>query len=156
MPQQQADKLLRRVAQPLGRHYNGQGRENSWRVSARAVFLTGLRVAMRRLVRESTYLPLSDDGFSAEFEERWNEHVDFGRAWRGGRSQSEKTEWRVRLAAKKKGSASDLVSKDPTSLGASAPKSGQKRKREPTAPRQEVLANTGRFRGTLAAQLLGV
>jgi len=139
MPQPQADKLLRHVAQPLGRHYNGQG-----------------------VVRESTYLPLGDDSFSAEFEERWNEHVDFGRAWRGGRSaQSDSAEWKVRLAAKKERSVQRPGPSGSDAADAPALASGTKRKREPAAsapqktrPSQKTLANTGRFGGTLAARLL--
>ena len=53
--QPRVDKALARVAQPLARHYNGQG-----------------------LVRASTYVPLSSDGFDGTFESLWKEHVDFG------------------------------------------------------------------------------
>ena len=55
VPQPRADKLFGKVAQPLRRHYNGQG-----------------------VAQPSDYVPLSDKHFLAMFEALWQAHVAFG------------------------------------------------------------------------------
>ena len=55
VPQPQVDKLLSRVAQPMPRHYNGQG-----------------------VAQPSDYVPLTHDAFMPAFEALWAAHVEFG------------------------------------------------------------------------------
>jgi hypothetical protein len=55
VPQAQVTKQLARVAQPLPRHYNGQG-----------------------VARPSDFVPISDGAFMPAFEALWAHHIEFG------------------------------------------------------------------------------
>ena len=144
MPQSQADKLIGRVAQPLSRHFNGQG-----------------------MVQASDYVPLTDEDFGSTFMALWDAHINFGTSRSHkkllgkkrqpaaavesggidddarGVSQKRKHDEIARSSARVKtdGTAS-AISKAPTPAA-------------PPAAAAQPLANKGRFAGTLAARLLG-
>ena len=69
------EHALLRVAQPLSRHYNGQG-----------------------VVRPSETLPLSGDGFGDAFGALWDEHVNFGTSvsHKKLKAKGARMEWRER------------------------------------------------------------
>ena len=155
MPQAQADKLIGRVAQPLTRHFNGQG-----------------------VVQPSEYLPLSDEDFGSEFTRLWQAHVNFGTSRShkkllgkkrqptstgtgtgGSSSISEYTGQdpsSARSAGQKRkhaeGDKPSLVTKTAPSLSAPSAKPASS---AAAAADAQPLASKGRFAGTLAARLLG-
>ena len=140
------------TAQPLPRHYNGQG-----------------------VLRPSLRIDLGEGDFAEQFQTMWDEHVNFGTAKShkklARRDAQQQMEWRARLHDKR-----DRESAQP----AAAPKSGKKRRRaegaaqaeqqvpkaqaaqprpQPTQPKPQpakaALPSKGRWDGCLAAKLLG-
>ena len=123
--------------------------------------------AWGRVVHPSTYLTLADEAFMASFEVRWNEHVDFGTSRSHKKKKpAQQMEWRGRLEARKQTAATERPPAEdgqrPRAAAARADASkegGSERPRPPakrakTQPSTSVLANKGRFTGTLAASLL--
>jgi hypothetical protein len=144
------EHALLRVAQPLGRHYNGQG-----------------------VVRPSETLPLSGDGFGDAFGALWDEHVNFGTSvsHKKLKAKGARMEWRERLAAadaerpaaagaarkKKRRRAPDALEGGDNDGGEAPPPLPPPRAAAVAAappPPQKVVASTKRFSGTLAAALL--
>ena len=145
------EHALLRVAQPLGRHYNGQG-----------------------VVKPSETLPLSGDGFGDAFGALWDEHVNFGTSvsHKKLKAKGARMEWRERLAAadaerpaaagaarkKKRRRAPDALEGGESGAddGGAAPLPPPRAAAVAAAPPppQKVVASTKRFSGTLAAALL--
>ena len=143
------EHALLRVAQPLGRHYNGQG-----------------------VVKPSETLPLSGDGFGDAFGALWDEHVNFGTSvsHKKLKAKGARMEWRERLAAadaerpaaadaarkKKRRRAPDALEGGGDDGGAALPVLPPRVAAIAAAPPlpQKVVASTKRFSGTLAAALL--
>ena len=151
MPQTQADKIIGRVAQPLPRHYNGQGcaanglqrlctqRQSRMQNDNSRIVCFLLRAC--RLARASDYIPLSEDDFMNAFQQVWDAHVEFGTS-RSHKKLLGKKRQRQASAEVSAVQDGDMVA----SVGERQPKLNAKRFREERR-REEGLAQAGVKRG---------
>ena len=176
MPQAQADKLIARVAQPLPRHYNGQGyvpdSTSALPTSALPSHICRLGLP-RRAARPSDFIPLSDGDFMASFQGLWEAHVEFGttrshKKLQGKRRREDAPPTSTSTGApvpKKAKAALHAVDSTTSALAATgaamagklsqAASKASSISRGTEAPKAQVLANKARFGSTLAARLLG-
>ena len=130
--QPRADKLFGKVAQPLPRHYNGQG-----------------------VAQPSDYVPLSDADFVATFEALWQAHVEFGTT-KSHKKLLGKKRKRVEPEGGAAAAALAAVAADAPMKGEKKKKKkpAQTGTSAPPAP-PPVVASKGRWESTMAARLLG-
>ena len=151
---------VKNTAQPLNKHYNGQG----------CVVSPGLAHAHAshsphpaRLVHPSAYLPLAEEAFMAGFEVRWGEHVDFGTSRshkkKGKAKAAQPVEWTLDASGnpveKTRDEAPPPKKQRPAKAAPAEAARGRPRERLKTQAPNTVLTSKGRFAGTLAASLLG-
>ena len=109
---------------------------------------------------------MADETFMANFEARWNEHVDFGtsRSHKKKGKAAQPVEWTLDASGmpmeksrKLEGADTEAPPPKKQRPAKAAPEAGRGRPRErvKTQAPNNVLASKGRFAGTLAASLLG-
>ena len=163
--QSHSDKVLAKVVQPLSRHYNGQGCAKAMiSIMHLNAHMSERATRVRRLVRPSDYVPLSDDAFFPTFHALWDAHIDFGtnrshKKLLGKKRKSEATP--IDAVAKSMLKQRKRPSSESGLPAVSAAPSGRALPSETTprapaaAPSSEQLANKGRWGSTMAARLLG-
>ena len=152
---------VKNTAQPLNKHYNGQGCVRGLPGPAHAH--ASHSPHRGRLVHPSAYLPLADEAFMAGFEARWGEHVDFGTSRshkkKGKAKTAQPVEWTLDASGnpveKTRDEAPPPKKQRPAKAAPPEDARGRPRERVKTQATNTVLTSKGRFAGTLAASLLG-